>query len=88
MAASRTRSRTLANASYVIPGFMEHPASDRHVFVIRVWRDEGSAADAWRASVLHVASGRRLTSTDLRDVEDFVRLRLGVSPDVYGRFDC
>jgi hypothetical protein len=50
--------------------------AQRHVFVIRVWRDGDRPREPWRASVLHVGSGQRLATTELRDVEDFVRMRL------------
>jgi hypothetical protein len=50
--------------------------AENHVFVIRVWRDGDRPRESWRASVLHVGSGQRLATTDLRDVEDFVRIRL------------
>jgi hypothetical protein len=54
-----------------------------HVFVIKIWKGGPCPSDGLRASVLHVPSGRRLVSTELRDVEDFVRLRLeaGHEPD-------
>jgi hypothetical protein len=50
-------------------------ARDRHVFVVKVWR-HALACDGWRASVLHVASGKRLATVHLRDVADFISLRL------------
>jgi hypothetical protein len=52
------------------------PTSEReqHVFVVRVWRDD--AAGAWRGTIVDVESGQRLSSTDLTDVGDFIRLRL------------
>jgi hypothetical protein len=91
IAFQRVRSRFPASAFSAIPPYgrrsddcgrlqcytlnMETSAQ-RHVFVIRIWQEDDRARERWRASVLHVGSGQRLATTELRDVEDFVRMRL------------
>lgn len=60
---------------------------EKHVFVVKVWRAATPGTDGLRASVFHVASGRRLATAQLRDVEDFMRLRLkpaDAEPDAPG----
>ena len=56
---------------------MSERHKEEHVFIVRVWSEPGAAAPQWRATVEDVGSGRRVSSTDLRDVQDFIRLRLG-----------
>jgi hypothetical protein len=51
--------------------------SEQHVFIVRVWSQPAAAASQWRATIEDVATGRRVSSTDLRDVDDFIRLRIG-----------
>ncbi|MBV9645838.1 MAG: hypothetical protein JO043_00060 [Candidatus Eremiobacteraeota bacterium] len=57
---------------------MAEPSSrEEHVFLVRVWREPHGKGTPVRAVVEEVSSGHRLASTDLRDVEDFIRLRVG-----------
>jgi hypothetical protein len=51
-----------------------------HLFVLRVWREPSSSSPDWRATIEHIASGKRLSSTDLKDVDDFIRLSLADAP--------
>jgi hypothetical protein len=52
------------------------PRAER-VFVVRTWRDAGSApGSAIRGSVLEVASGQRFVFSKLVDLTDFLILRL------------
>jgi hypothetical protein len=48
---------------------------DEHLFIVRTWREEPAGPD-WKVSVLHVPSGLRLATSKLRDLDDFIRLRL------------
>jgi hypothetical protein len=50
---------------------------EEHVFVVRVWSERAGLAPQWRAVVEDVSTGHRLASTDLREVDDFIRLRIG-----------
>ena len=47
-----------------------------HVFVVRVWREGAPPLAQWRATVEDLAAGHRIATTDLRDIEDFIRLRI------------
>jgi hypothetical protein len=50
------------------------------VFVMRVWREDGSAsASVMRGSVVELGSGRRFFFTQLSDLKDFLSLRLTVA---------
>jgi len=55
---------------------MKTTTREDHLFVLRVWREAAPSAPDWRATIEHVPTGQRLSSTDLKDVDDFVRLRL------------
>jgi hypothetical protein len=48
-----------------------------HVFIVRVWSEPATAAPHWRATIEELATGHRVASADLRDVDDFIRLRIG-----------
>jgi hypothetical protein len=54
-----------------------------HLFIVRLWPEgEGAAGVQWRGSVEHTASGLRLYFVSLRDLTDFITLRLhGSLPD-------
>ena len=46
-------------------------------FVVRFWREaDGAAASALRGSVIELESGRRFFFSGLRDLNDFLSLRL------------
>jgi len=62
----------------------EAAAREEHLFIVRTWREASAAERDWRVSVLHVPSGTRLASSHLRDVDDFIRLRLepGANSDI------
>jgi hypothetical protein len=47
----------------------------RHSFVVRIWREEGSAG--WRGWVQHTRSGESTTSQDLDELLAFVERRTG-----------
>ena len=49
-----------------------------HVFIVRVWSESAEADPQWRATIEDVGTGRRVSSANLRDVQDFIRLRIGV----------
>jgi len=61
---------------------MKSMEREDHLFVLRVWREAGAQSAGWCAAIEHVQSGKRLRSTDLREVDDFIRLRLA---DVFER---
>jgi hypothetical protein len=56
---------------------MEERRTEEHIFIVRVRSEPGAAAPQWRATIEDVGTGRRVSSTDLRDVHDFIRLRIG-----------
>jgi hypothetical protein len=46
-------------------------------FVLRVWREEdGTAGTAFRGSIVEFDTGQRLCFSSLRDLHDFLSLRL------------
>jgi hypothetical protein len=50
------------------------------VFVLRVWHERGNAAgDVTRGSIFEIESGRRFFFSELRDLHDFLSLRLSTS---------
>jgi hypothetical protein len=49
---------------------------EQHVFVLRVWTEAGSSRNGWRATIVHVESGCSVAATELRDIDDFIRLRI------------
>jgi hypothetical protein len=53
------------------------PRRYERVFVVRVWREaNGAAGAALRGSVIELESGRRFFFSGLRDLHDFLSLRL------------
>jgi hypothetical protein len=53
------------------------PRRYERVFVLRFWREaDGAAASALRGSVIELESGRRFFFSGLRDLHDFLSLRL------------
>jgi hypothetical protein len=53
------------------------PRRYERVFVVRFWREaDGAAASALRGSVIELESGRRFFFSGLRDLHDFLSLRL------------
>ncbi|HEV3091872.1 MAG TPA: hypothetical protein VGX91_10595 [Candidatus Cybelea sp.] len=54
---------------------------EEHRFVLHLWREPSSSRGAWRGSIYEVASAARIASGKLRDLWDFVTLRLGQDPD-------
>jgi hypothetical protein len=52
---------------------------EQHVFVLRVWKEAATSNAAWRASIVHLESGCRVSATEFRDIDDFIRLR--IAPD-------
>jgi len=50
---------------------------EEQLFVVRLWREAAAPEASWRASVLHVESGQKLATTELRAIDDFIRLRIG-----------
>ncbi len=56
-------------------------ASERsqHLFLVRIWYEPSQAtSNSWRGSVEHVPSRQQMYFTSLRDLDDFIRLRIGV----------
>jgi hypothetical protein len=51
--------------------------NSQHLFLVRMWQ-EGTppSSKAWRGSVEHVPSGQRIYFSSLRDLDDFIVLRL------------
>jgi hypothetical protein len=56
---------------------MESPPGEL-VFVVRMWRGRGEAADggAWRGAIVEVQSGTRYYVAGTRDIADFIDARL------------
>ena len=52
-----------------------------HRFVLHVWREPSAAPPGWRGSVYEVATTLSIVSDKLRDLWDFIALRLGQSSD-------
>ena len=47
------------------------------VFIVRMWfESSGARPGAWRGSITHVASRSRWYFAELRELSDFIRLRL------------
>ncbi len=57
------------------------PARIEHLFVVRIWCEEGAPPRTFRGSVHDVEDGRRLGFATLGDLEDVLlrQLRLGVA---------
>ena len=75
----RTPDGTCANAQgrgIAYHESMKTAKHEDHLFVLRIWREAAPSEPEWRATIEHVPTGKRLSSTDLKDVDDFVRLRL------------
>ena len=49
---------------------------EEHVFVLRVWKETATSSAGWRASIVHLESGCSVAATDLRDIDDFIQLRI------------
>jgi hypothetical protein len=54
------------------------------VFVVRVWREEGAGSGGPRGSVHELESGHRFFFSGLRDLHDFLTLRLAPSQGYQG----
>lgn len=49
---------------------------EEHVFVVRIWKEAAATLAGWRATVVHLPSGSNVAASDLRDINDFIQLRL------------
>ena len=51
-----------------------HATDDRHLFIVRVWREDSRVAPGgqWRGSVEHVPSGQRIHFVSLEALTEFV----------------
>lgn len=49
---------------------------EEHVFVLRVWKEAATSRVGWRATIVHLESGCSVAATELRDIDDFIRLRI------------
>ena len=47
-----------------------------HRFVVRLWREKSAGEPVWRGSVYEVSSALGIASNKLRDLWDFIMLRL------------
>ncbi|HLY01977.1 MAG TPA: hypothetical protein VKR56_05705 [Candidatus Cybelea sp.] len=54
---------------------------EEHVFVLRIWKEPPPARVGWRATITDLKSGCKVAATELRDIADFIRLRISPSPD-------
>lgn len=52
-----------------------------HRFVLHVWREPSAAPPGWRGSVYEVATTLSIVSDKLRDLWDFIALRLSQASD-------
>jgi hypothetical protein len=50
---------------------------ENHRFVVRLWREKSASEPVWRGSVYEVSSALTIASYKLRDLWDFIILRLG-----------
>ncbi len=50
---------------------------EEHRFVLRFWREPSTAQSGWRGSIYEVSSALGIASGKLRDLWDFIALRLG-----------
>jgi len=48
----------------------------------RVWREAAASSPSWRATIEHIPTGARLSSADLTEIDDFIRLRLADERDL------
>ena len=48
-----------------------------HRFLLRVWREPSASKPVWRGSVYEVSTTLGIASGKLRDLWDFIALRLG-----------
>jgi hypothetical protein len=57
------------------------PEAERedHRFILRFWREPSASGDNWRGSVYEVSSALGIASAKLRDLWDFIALRLGTA---------
>ena len=53
---------------------------EEHVFVLRIWK-EAPPKVGWRATITDLKSGCKVAATELRDIADFVRLRISPTQD-------
>jgi hypothetical protein len=60
----------------------EEAAREDHLFVLRVWREAAASSPSWRATIEHIPTGARLSSADLTEIDDFIRLRLSDERDL------
>lgn len=51
-------------------------AREEHSFMVRIWKEAAAAQAGWRATIVHLESGCTVAATDLRDIDDFIRLRI------------
>lgn len=53
-----------------------------HRFILRFWREQSVSPARWRGSVYEVSSALIVASGRLRDLWDFIALRLGEGAEV------
>ncbi|GAB4534567.1 MAG: hypothetical protein Fur0018_24480 [Anaerolineales bacterium] len=53
-------------------------ATSTHLFILRIWEqtDATGAPSHWRGLVQHVESGQKLYFTSMRDLNDFIILKM------------
>jgi hypothetical protein len=50
----------------------------QHVFVVRIWQETSQSVPLqWRGSVEHMPSRQKLYFASMRDLNDFIMLRMG-----------
>lgn len=57
----------------VEPGGKRRP---EHLFVLRMWREEGGRDAAWRGCIDHIPTSQRIYFANLSDLTDFIQLHL------------
>lgn len=57
---------------------------EEHVFLVRVWSEPNGRASQLRAVIEEVSTGHRIASTDLREIDDFIRLRIRAGSRTFG----
>ncbi|MGA8534622.1 MAG: hypothetical protein WB615_10980 [Candidatus Tumulicola sp.] len=44
--------------------------------MLRVWKEAATSKAGWRATIVHLESGCSVAASELRDIDDFIRLRI------------
>ena len=63
---------------------MSPPKRLEHLFVVRIWEETGrSKSNQWCGSVEHMPSRQKLYFTSIRDLNDFILLRMRLADSIH-----